>query len=696
MSPSPPHDSGLSGSASPFLRHGASQPVHWMPWSAAAFQRARREDRPVLLDIGAVWCHWCHVMDRESYEDEATAALINELYVPVKVDRDERPDVDGRYQRAAQALSGQGGWPLTAFLTPDGEAFYAGTYFPPREGQGRPSFRRVLREIARVWTEERERVAGTAGALRERLREITQVERQPGELDAAQVREAVDSLARVFDARYGGFGGAPRFPNAGALGLLLDRWLGAGDERARDMLRRTLDAMGRGGVYDQLGGGFHRYATDGRWLIPHFEKMAYDNGTLLEVYARAASALAEPFWAGIAGGIMDHYRDVAPTLLEAGGFPASQDADVGPDDDGGYWTWTLDEVRSALGDEKMFEAATVRYGLDDPAAGTGPDRARHVLWRAASREAVARELGTTPEAADSLLEDVRIRLKSARDLRTRPFVDEMLYAGWVALVAAGHVAAARHLDRPDAGLAAARALDRLWKDAFEPGRGVRRRLGDQTSGIYLEDQVHVAGALLGLFELTQEARHLERATTLVTVLFDRFYDRGTSTFIDRPGDAAAHLPALDEPLRSIMDAPEPAANAAAVLVLARLHALTHDPRYDDAARAVARAFAGSAARFATNAGTYYRAVDWLTGPVTSVVVVEDDDALLEAALAPYRPRTVVRQFRPGAVDGQALPPELRAMVSGDATRAYVCAGHACAAPVSRPEALRDLVMTFRS
>jgi uncharacterized protein len=693
-----PHDTdsrGLDGALSPFLRHGASQPVGWMPWGAAAFERARREDRPVLLDIGAVWCHWCHVMDRESYEDHETAALINELYVPVKVDRDERPDVDARYQRAAQALSGQGGWPLTAFLTPDGEAFYAGTYFPPREGHGRPSFRRVLREIARVWAEERERAKASADALRQHLQQLAQAEVRPGDLAEVDAGRAVDELARVFDPQSGGFGGAPKFPNAGALGLLLDRWLDARDERARDMLVRTLDGMGRGGVYDQLGGGFHRYATDARWLIPHFEKMAYDNGPMLEVYARAASVLGEPFWAEVAGGIVDHYRDVAPELVDAGGFPASQDADVGPEDDGDYWTWTSDEIRSAVGDGPAFQAAALRYGLDDPAASMRLDPERHVLWRAASREAVARELGITAEAAGSLLDDVRARLKAARQRRTRPFVDETMYAGWVALVAAGHVAAARYLERPDAGGAAERALDRVWAEAFDAGRGVRRRLGDPSSGAYLDDQVHVAGALLDLYELTQDGRHLERCTTLVRILLDRFHDAATSTLLDRPNEADSPVPALDEPARSILDAPEPSANAAAILVLARLHAFTHDTGYESAARALARAFAGSAPSVATHAGTYYRAVGWLANPVTTIVIVDDDDALLGAALRRYRPRTVVRRFRPGAVERQSLPPELRAMVTGATARAYLCAGRACAPPVSRPDELRELMATFR-
>ena len=316
-----------------------------LSWQAA-FEEARREGRPVLLDIGAVWCHWCHVMDRESYEDPETAALINELYVPVKVDRDERPDVDARYQRAVQAISGQGGWPLTAFLTPEGEVFHGGTYFPPTDAHGRPSFRRVLREVARVWREERSRAEGVATSVRERLTESFRGEAAAGEPDPALVEHAVEALAESFDFRHGGFGRAPKFPNPGGLELVLETWVEDGTEWAHRVVEESLLAMARGGFRDHLGGGFHRYSVDARWIIPHFEKMAADNGPLLSVCARAAAALEAAGAASAAEvraaaeGVVAYYRDVAPGLLEAGGFPASQDADIGFEDDGDFYVNT--------------------------------------------------------------------------------------------------------------------------------------------------------------------------------------------------------------------------------------------------------------------------------------------------------------------------------------------------------------------
>ncbi|MGH7444425.1 MAG: thioredoxin domain-containing protein, partial [Longimicrobiales bacterium] len=261
---SEPERNALAGETSPFLQHGATQPVDWQPWGAAAFERARREDRPILLDIGAVWCHWCHVMDAESYDDAETATLINDHFVAIKVDRDERPDVDARYQRAVQLMTGQGGWPLTAFLTPDGDVFYGGTYFPPRDAHGRPSMRRVLTELARLWREERARALESVEAVRDNLARVAAAETAPGELDPALLEHTIEELAESFDFRFGGFGRAPKFPNAGALDLLLDRALDENVEWARRIVVETTHAMARGGIYDQLGGGFHRYATDAR------------------------------------------------------------------------------------------------------------------------------------------------------------------------------------------------------------------------------------------------------------------------------------------------------------------------------------------------------------------------------------------------------------------------------------------------
>lgn len=695
-----PRGRGLAGSRSPFLQHGATQPVDWLPWGAEAFERARRENRPILLDIGAVWCHWCHVMDRESYEDAGTAALINELYVPVKVDRDERPDVDARYQRAVQVLTGQGGWPLTAFLTPDGEVFYGGTYFPPEDTSNRPSFRRVLREIARVWREEPERTEEAVRGVRERLAAYTEVEAAPGEPSAELVAAALDELADTFDVRYGGFGRAPKFPNAGGLDLLVDAWLDRREEWVRRIALESLTAMARGGIVDQLGGGFHRYSTDARWIVPHFEKMAADNGVLARTYARAFPAFNEPILAETVDGILAHPRDIAPALVEAGGFPASQDADYGSDNDGDYWTWTHAEVEAALdGDTTAVRIATLRFGLDDPAGSMHLDPERRVLFRAMEADAIAARMEMSGEDVARAIGDVATRLKQVRDARPRPFVDETQYADLIGYVASGHLAAARHLGRPDARDAALRALDRAWRDGFDAERGMAHRIGDREAGEGLADQVAMASASLDAFEITQRREYLDRAAALADVTIARF-SAANGAFLDRPEDAEVVAAPLARPHYPITDSPEPSGNGTAALVLLRLHELTGGARWRERALAVLRAFASAVPKFPSAAATYVQATARATLPVTRIVIVADPGseiggALLATALRIPRPRTSVLHLEPGA-DTSGLPEELAAMITGETPRAYLCAGTTCAAPVAEPEALASLITSFRA
>jgi uncharacterized protein len=690
-----PARNGLADERSPFLQHGAQQPVDWLPWGEAAFDRARETDRPLLLDIGAVWCHWCHVMDRESYEDPDTAALINELFVPVKVDRDERPDVDARYQRAVQLLSGQGGWPLTAFLTHEGEVFYGGTYFPPHDGYGRPSFPRVLREVARVWREERGRALEAASQIGDRLAAAAGAEARSGDVAPGLVSDVLEELAHSFDFRYGGFGRAPKFPNAGALDLLLDEAIDGGTEWAGRIVRETLHAMIAGGFHDQLGGGFHRYSVDARWLIPHFEKMAYDNGVLLATCARAYAATGDVALHDAAADVIRHYEDVAPDLLREGGFPASQDADHSPDDDGDYWTWTRPELSAALGDDELERTALLWFGFADPAAEMHLDRTRRVLFRALSLESLAQRLEVPTEEAARRVAEIQTRLKAVRDRRPAPYVDRTLYSGWVALVASGFIAAARHAELP-AAEHALRALDRVWSEGWREGVGLLHRVGDPASELHVEDHAQVLLALLDAFELTQEPEWLERARTLAATTTARFRDPSTGALRDRPADEASAVAVLERPYFPISDAPAPSGNGAAALGLLRLHALTGDERSRDAAQDILRAFGGSASQLGSSAATYVKAVAWATRPVTSVVVVEEaGGVLLREALRHYRPRTTIRRLDPGSVDTDGVPAEIAAMLTGDAPRAYVCAGRTCAAPISDPASLRTLLTDFR-
>ena len=690
-------DSRLAASSSPFLRHGATQPVDWWPWGAPAFAAALAADRPVLLDIGAVWCHWCHVMDAESYGDAETAALINERFIPIKVDRDERPDVDARYQRAVQVLAGQGGWPLTAFLTPHGDVFYGGTYFPPRDAHGRPSFRRVLLEISRIWSEDRTRVTESTAAVRSTVERYADIEVEAGTPRAGLLSDALDSLEKSFDGQHGGFSQAPKFPNPGALDLLLDDWLDAGADRSLRMFVDTITAMGRGGLFDQIGGGFHRYSTDARWIIPHFEKMAGDNGPLLATYARAASALGDTFFAEIAGRVIEHYADIAPDLVTQGGFPASQDADHGFDNDGDYWTWTDAELRAALGDGPAYSAVVRRFGLEDDGGAMHLDPSRHVLFAAAEIDEVAAALGLDVDETKRIFDDAVVRMKAVRDARPAPFIDRSLFAGTVSLVAAGHLAGARFLGRTDARERALRALDRLWREGWQEGHGLLHRIGDPGSVQLLEDQALAAVAFLDAFELTQDEEWLDRARALAAIMERRFLDPESGAFRDRSGGADAPVPVLDRPYMPIADAPTPSGNGSAACAFVRLAAITGEEPYRRLADGVLRAFAGSAARLSASAATWLSALSWATRPVTTVLVVEKngESLLLDAALSTYRPRMVVRALEPGSEPGPGTPPELVAMLSGDAPRAYVCSGRTCAAPVSDADDLRRLLREFR-
>ncbi|MDQ2669204.1 MAG: DUF255 domain-containing protein, partial [Gemmatimonadota bacterium] len=365
----------LADASSAYLRSAAHQPVHWYPWSEAAFAAARASDRPVLLDIGAVWCHWCHVMDHESYEDPGLAEYLNEHFICVKVDRDERPDVDGRYQRAVQALTGQGGWPLTAVLTPDGEVFYGGTYFPPDGRYGRPGFRSVLARVLEVWRGQRDDVMRQAQTIR-RFVEAGLDETAPGDATESLLEGAVAVMRRVFDPVNGGFGDRPKFPHPGAVALLLARWRDSGDAELRTIVERTLIGMSRGGIHDQIGGGFHRYSVDAEWIVPHFEKMASDNAELLRVYADAAAALGSAELASTARGIVAWVRDVL--AHPDGGYGASQDADVGPEDDGDYFTWSREEAAAVL-DPDALEIAAAHWDIGT-AGEMHHDPSRNVLF----------------------------------------------------------------------------------------------------------------------------------------------------------------------------------------------------------------------------------------------------------------------------------------------------------------------------
>src|SRR5580700_707576 len=412
----------LARASSAYLRSAMHQPIQWHEWGEEAFASARRENKPMLLDIGAVWCHWCHVMDRESYDDPAVAAIVNEHFVAVKVDRDERPDIDSRYQAAVSAVSGQGGWPLTAFLTPDGKPFYGGTYFPPVDGYGRPSFKRVLISIANAYTEKNGDVVQQAKMVESAIAQAESFAGRGGRVSFGIVDAVEKSAVGMFDAEHGGFGQAPKFPHPSALDLLIERYArslenqesksppsrkerekdGAPSaELLRSLIVTTLEHMALGGVYDQLAGGFHRYSVDERWVVPHFEKMCYDNSELLKNYVHGYQATGAEFFADVARDIV-RWMDEWLSDRERGGFYASQDADINMDDDGDYFTWTLDEARAVLTADEG-KVVVLRYDINE-IGEMHHNPAKNVLYVRASIEEIAQRLSISPERVKQLLD----------------------------------------------------------------------------------------------------------------------------------------------------------------------------------------------------------------------------------------------------------------------------------------------------
>ena len=658
----------LASEPSAYLQSAAHQPVYWSPWGDAAFARARAEHKPVLLDIGAVWCHWCHVMDGESYEDASVAEILNRDFVCIKVDRDERPDVDARYQRAVQALSGQGGWPLTAFLTPDGEVFFGGTYFPPdNNAHGRPGFRRVLMEIARAFREERERVTTNARAIREHLVQSLD-EAKPGDVSADILSGAADQMARLFDVRYGGFGTAPKFPHPAALEFLLARWhdgTGGGLPWQREIVEKTLTGMARGGIRDHLGGGFHRYAVDERWIVPHFEKMSYDNSELLRAYLSAYQAFGMPLFKDVATGIVAWVLEVMADK-ERGAFATSQDADLTFGDDGDYWTWTIDEAKATLSPREFRVAAGV-FDIQE----TGEmhhNTGKNVLW-----------WKQDPGGDDEwpVLRTAIAKLKAARDRRQAPFVDRTAYVNWNAMMAGAFLQAGAVLDRPECNDIALRVLHRIWNEAWDAGGGMSHVLGRPEPRGMLEDNVQSAAAFLDAYEATGEATWLERATAVMAYCAQAHAAAGGGYF-DVALAAANANAYLATRARPVQDAPTPSSNGVAGLVLARLWALTGERRWRDELDRHLAAFAGSARELSLYGSTLLRAIDWAVNPVTRLEVAGPRGdgpacAMHLLALQTPRPRKVV----------------VRTIAARPA--ATVCVGTSCSLPVTTPAQLAALL-----
>jgi uncharacterized protein len=645
----------LAHETSPYLLQHAHNPVDWYPWGEAALARAREDDRPLLVSIGYSACHWCHVMERESFEDPEIAELMNERFVCVKVDREERPDVDAIYMEAVQAMTGQGGWPLNAFVTPEQVPFYAGTYYPPAPRAGMPSWRQVLEAVAHAWETRREEIRAAGGRMVEHLRAGARLRPSGDRASAAVLDDAVARLRELYDPVHGGFGGAPKFPPPSAIEFLLGRG-------EHEMALATLRAMARGGIHDQLGGGFARYAVDATWTVPHFEKMLYDNALLARAYLHGWLVTGDEELRATCCATLDWaLREMRGP---EGGFFSALDADS-EGEEGRYYVWTPDEVHAALGDDALADAALDWFGVG--AAGNFED-GRSVLVRA----------GTAPPPE---LDEIRRRMLAARARRVRPGLDDKRLASWNALMISALADAGAVLERDDYRVAAEACAEFVLRD-MRDGRGRLLRTwkdGQAKLGAYLEDHAFLLEALLTLYEATFEPRWFEEARGLADMLLARFADREHGGFFSTPDD---HEPLVAR-RKDLEDSPIPSGNSAAALGLLRLAALTGEHRYAAAAEGVIALTHPFAPRYPQAFGHLLQAIAFSLEPVREVALVGDDVAALARVVrGAYRPYLVLAG---GPPDGVPLLAG-RAPVDGRAA-AYVCERFACRAPVTEPDDL---------
>jgi uncharacterized protein YyaL (SSP411 family) len=651
----------LAHETSPYLLQHRDNPVDWYPWGEEALTRARELDRPILLSVGYSACHWCHVMERESFEDADTAAYMNDHFVSVKVDREERPDVDAIYMEAVQAMSGHGGWPMTVFCDPDGVPFYGGTYFPPDEGRGMPSFRMVMEAVIDAFESRREELRERAPETRARLGAIGAIE-PAGEAPGAELLEAaVATLTGATDMERGGFGGAPKFPPSSALELLLARGIEAPVER-------TLDAMMAGGIYDQIGGGFARYSVDASWLVPHFEKMLYDNAQLASAYLHGWQALGH-----------ERYRRVCEETLNwalremrgpEGGFYSALDADS-EGEEGRFYVWTPEEMRAVLG-EGAGEVIAF-YGASE----AGNFEGSSVLHLA----------GGASAAEPDGLADARRTLYEARSGRVRPGLDDKRLTSWNALMLATLAEAGAVLGREDYLEAARRCAEFVLRDLRDAGGRLLRTFkdGEARLNAYLEDHAFLLEALLTLYEATFEHRWFDEARALADITIARFGDPERGGFYSTSDDHEELIARRKE----IGDHPIPSGNSAAALGLLRLEALSGERSYGEWAEGVLRLFAKTAPRQPDAFAHLLRALDFQLAPTKEVALIgEDLGGLAGLVRSRYRPHLVLA----GSPEGSDVPPLVADRPSiGDKPTAYVCQNFACQAPVTDAARLADLL-----
>jgi len=609
----------ISEEKSAYLKHSAYQKIDWYPWSDEAFERARKEDKPIFLSSGAIWCHWCHVMAKECFENEETVKLLNENFINIKIDRDERPDIDRRFQQAVAAMGSGGGWPLSVFLTPDGKPFFGGTYFPPEDSNGRPGFKKVLRSIADFYYSKREEVTDYAERLINFLKPKTVV---PGNINESLIKEAVTNILSEFDPQNGGFGTAPKFPMPGAVAFLINRYFFTKNKSIGYAIRKTLESMAKGGFHDQIGGGFHRYSTDAEWIIPHFEKMADDNAWLLRNYIDGYSVFEDDYFRKISEGIIDF---VSRELSDPeGGFYASQDADITPDDEGGYFTWTDEDFRAVLNDE---EYTILSLHLLNEKGCMHHDRSKKVLFISMESEEIARKTGFDIKTVTEIINLGKEKLLRERRKRHSPFIDRTMYTSLNGMFISAYLEAFRVLKDEQLKNFALKSLERIMKVNF-----IHNELY-HSDGVktLLDDYIYLIDALIVAYEITGKTGYLHRADELMETCIKNFWDNVEGGFFDTEDGFFGIR------LKRVEDIPHPSANSLAILLLLKLFFMTSKELYRQSAETSLRVFSSRTKGMDIHTGFYFCAMDAYFNMLKLTLETSPHSQLTQTVISSFHP-----------------------------------------------------------
>lgn len=641
----------LRSEKSAYLRHAADQEIDWHPWSEEAFEKARKGNRPVFLSSGAVWCHWCHVMAKESFYDTATAELLNDNFINIKIDRDELPHIDRRYQMAVAAMGQGGGWPLSVFLTPEKKPFFGGTYFPPEDSIGRPGLKKVIKAVSEFYRTKKDEIYEYTGSLIEAIRPFTMSE---GEVSESQLDKAAQDILSEFDPQNGGFGTAPKFPMPGAIEFLTGRYFIARDESAGSAVRKTLESMAAGGIRDHIGGGFHRYSTDKAWIVPHFEKMADDNAWLLRNYLNAYTVFGDDFFREAALDIIGFIKNVLSD--PEGGFYASQDADVTPDDEGGYFTWTDRELRKAL-DEEEYRMLSLH--LLHEAGSMHHDRTKKVLFTAMGAKEVAEETGRDIAEVMEVINRGRQKLINERNKRKAPFIDKTLYTSINGMLISVFLHGYRILKDRTLKDFAMLSLEKTMKS-----RMVNDELfHSEGTAALLDDYICLVDALIAAYEATADASFLDRAAGLMETCIAKLWDSDERGFFDTDEFL------LGLRIKEIEDNPRPSANSLSIRLMLKLHDITGEEIYHEYAGTALKAFNERAAGAGVHAGYYFSVLDTYYSTVKLTLCAHPESELAETALSLYNPLSSIVY---GEDKGYVIP----------------CRKGVCHTPISDPAALK--------